>query len=145
MEWWLYVDTDGRVLQAVQTPGIPELDEVMSAGGVTLVRHDAFAGSTADIYVKGGEVHDVPPAPAEGMDWDVPSEQWVDRRSDAVLWASIRAERDRLVAACNWVVLAAFEGGTQVPAEWAAYRRALLDLPQTYSDPRAVVWPVAPQ
>jgi hypothetical protein len=43
----------------------------------------------------------------------------------------LRRERDRLLAESDWLVTKAAETGVQIPAEWAAYRQALRDLPQT--------------
>lgn len=57
------------------------------------------------------------------------------------LAAAARAERNRLLAACDW---------TQVPdapvdaAAWAAYRAALRDVPQQAGFPEVIDWPVAP-
>ena len=59
----------------------------------------------------------------------------------AAAWGAIRAERDALLAACDWRVLPDAPGDT---APWLAYRQALRDLPQTFSDPAAIVWPTPP-
>jgi hypothetical protein len=54
----------------------------------------------------------------------------------------IRAQRNRLLAACDW---------TQLPdaqcdqTAWAAYRQALRDIPQQDGFPASVAWPEAPQ
>jgi hypothetical protein len=55
-----------------------------------------------------------------------------------------RAERDRLLAACDWVASRAFETGQPVPAAWAAYRAALRALPQQPGFPAAITWPPVP-
>ena len=55
-------------------------------------------------------------------------------------WAVIRAERNALLAACDW---------TQLPdapvdsAEWATHRQALRDI-TTQADPFNIEWPVEP-
>jgi hypothetical protein len=55
-------------------------------------------------------------------------------------WAVIRAERNALLAACDW---------TQLPdapvdsAEWATHRQALRVI-TTQADPFNIVWPVEP-
>lgn len=59
----------------------------------------------------------------------------------AAAWGAIRAERDALLAACDWRVLPDAPGDA---APWLAYRQALRDLPQTFSDPAAIVWPTPP-
>lgn len=65
------------------------------------------------------------------------------RKPDAELWAIVRGIRDRLLAACDWTQC--LDSPAHVnKAEWAVYRQALRDIPQTYSDPVAVVWPTEP-
>ena len=39
-----------------------------------------------------------------------------------------RAERDKRLAACDWVVTKALESGGAVPSAWVAYRTALRDI-----------------
>ena len=39
-----------------------------------------------------------------------------------------RAERDRRLAACDWVVTKALESGGSVPSDWVIYRTALRDI-----------------
>ena len=62
-------------------------------------------------------------------------------------WKRIRAERTRLLAETDWVVIKARENGGQVPAAWKTYRVALRDLPAEqsaktkYSD---ITWPTQP-
>lgn len=55
-----------------------------------------------------------------------------------------RAERDRLLAACDWVVARAYEQGVPVPAPWATYRAALRDLPEQPGFPESITWPTPP-
>ena len=53
----------------------------------------------------------------------------------------VRAERDRLLAACDWTQV----NDAPVDASaWAAYRQALRDVPAQVGFPEAVEWPVAP-
>ena len=39
-----------------------------------------------------------------------------------------RAERDKRLAACDWVVTKALEAGGSVPSDWATYRTALRNI-----------------
>jgi len=39
-----------------------------------------------------------------------------------------RAERDKRLASCDWVVTKALESGGAVPSEWSTYRTALRDI-----------------
>lgn len=70
------------------------------------------------------EIPDLPPTPEE-----------IDAK-----WAEIRAERNALLAACDW---------TQLPdapvdaAPWAVYRQELRDI-TTQADPFNIVWPTQP-
>jgi hypothetical protein len=53
----------------------------------------------------------------------------------------IRAQRNRLLSACDWTQLA------DAPVDdlaWAVYRQALRDIPDQPGFPANVVWPVAP-
>lgn len=65
----------------------------------------------------------------------------------------LRQERDKRLAACDWVVTKANELGTEVPADWKTYRQALRDLPETATptldemgnlDVSSVTWPSEP-
>lgn len=62
-------------------------------------------------------------------------------------WKLIRAERTRLLAQTDWVVIKARENGGQVPAAWKTYRVALRDLPAEQSDKTKyseITWPTQP-
>ena len=62
-------------------------------------------------------------------------------------WKRIRAERNRLLAETDWVVIKARENGGQVPAAWKTYRVALRDLPAEQSDKTKyseITWPTQP-
>ena len=62
-------------------------------------------------------------------------------------WKRIRAERTRLLAETDWVVIKARENGGQVPAAWKTYRVALRDLPAEQSDKTKyseITWPKQP-
>lgn len=62
-------------------------------------------------------------------------------------WEAIRAQRNALLAQSDSAVLpdrwAAMTQEKQ--QEWSAYRQALRDIPQTYSDPQDVIWPIKPE
>jgi hypothetical protein len=77
------------------------------------------------------------------MTWDYLTPiDTTDDIPDEWVWERLRARRNALLTACDWTVLP-----DQPPArsaDWITYRQALRDLPDTTSDPREAVWPVAP-
>lgn len=69
-----------------------------------------------------------------------------DRLREA--WAALRAERDRRLAATDWIVVKYAELGQEMPEEWRRYRQALRDLPATLTDEQVLAgdipWPTRP-
>lgn len=63
---------------------------------------------------------------------------------DAEAWDAIRAERDRLLAACDWTQVADAPLTDADRQAWADYRQALRDIPQDYASADDVIWPEAP-
>ncbi len=57
---------------------------------------------------------------------------------------NVRAYRERMLQDSDWVVTKSYELGQPVPADWAAYRQALRDVPEQSGFPWNVVWPIAP-
>ena len=58
---------------------------------------------------------------------------------------SVRADRDRRLAECDWVTIRAMDTGTAMSAEWSAYRQALRDITAQDGFPWNVVWPTKPE
>ena len=56
----------------------------------------------------------------------------------------LRQERNKRLAACDWVVIRATSTDTPVPEEWKVYMQALRDLPANTEDPANPVWPTIP-
>lgn len=56
----------------------------------------------------------------------------------------VRAVRDRLLTLSDWTQAADAPLSGEQQAAWAAYRKALRDLPSVYSGEGAIPWPVAP-
>jgi hypothetical protein len=75
---------------------------------------------------------------------DLRTHKWLTARYAAEEWAALRAKRDELLAACDWVVVKAQEAGEDVPAAWVTYRTALRNLPAATSDASDPTWPSAP-
>jgi hypothetical protein len=59
-------------------------------------------------------------------------------------WSAIRSRRDALLAQCDWTQIPDAPLTDEQKTAWQAYRQALRDLPQDYSDPDAVAWPEPP-
>lgn len=57
---------------------------------------------------------------------------------------NVKADRDRLLAETDWVVVKAYESQSPVPQEWSAYRQALRDLPTQPNFPHDTMWPTKP-
>jgi len=67
----------------------------------------------------------------------------LDERTEA-MWRGIRHERNEILSQSDYMVIKAYETGTTLDSDWAAYRQALRDLPSSTSDVNAVVWPTKP-
>jgi hypothetical protein len=59
-------------------------------------------------------------------------------------WKAVRAERDRLLAACDWTQVADAPLTAAEKTAWAEYRQALRDVPQDFDSPDDVIWPEVP-
>ena len=66
-------------------------------------------------------------------------------RKDAEAATAARAERDKLIASCDWMAIKAFEAGTGVATEWATYRQALRDVSAQAGFPNDITWPTQPE
>lgn len=64
---------------------------------------------------------------------------------DAEAATAARAERDKLIASCDWMAIKAFEAGTGVATEWATYRQALRDVSAQAGFPNNITWPTQPE
>jgi len=58
---------------------------------------------------------------------------------------SVRADRDRKLAECDWVTIRAMDTSTAMSAEWSAYRQALRDITAQDGFPWNVTWPTKPE
>lgn len=79
------------------------------------------------------------------MTWDYTSSIDVlpaDQLPAEWVWERLRHRRDQLLAASDFRMVTDAPWGT---TPWAEYRQALRDLPANTTDPRAAVWPVAPE
>ena len=77
----------------------------------------------------------------------------VTRLNNAEPMRLLRVERNKRLAACDWIITMHKELGTNIPAAWKTYRQALRDLPASASpklnslhelDLTSVTWPTEP-
>ncbi|MGM6736604.1 tail fiber assembly protein [Vibrio parahaemolyticus] len=59
-------------------------------------------------------------------------------------WRLTRIQRDKLITETDWTQIPDAQISDEKKAEFLAYRQALRDIPQTYSNPDDVVWPDKP-
>ena len=63
---------------------------------------------------------------------------------DAKAAASVRTQRDRLLADTDWVVTKAKETSTNIPAAIKTYRQELRDISAAEGFPHTMTWPTKP-
>ena len=59
-------------------------------------------------------------------------------------WYVVRTQRDKLLYSCDWTQVADAAVSAENVAAWVTYRQALRAVPQTQTDPYAIVWPDLP-
>lgn len=64
--------------------------------------------------------------------------------SSEIGWHIVRDQRARLISETAWIRERAFDQGLPVPQEWLDYWQALRDIPQTFENPKDVIWPEQP-
>ncbi|GFM28146.1 tail fiber assembly protein [Novosphingobium sp. PY1] len=64
--------------------------------------------------------------------------------SEAEQWRALRKRRGFLLTASDWTQMPDSPLTDALRSDWAAYRQALRDLPETVTDPATAEWPVAP-
>ncbi|EII3108127.1 phage tail assembly chaperone [Vibrio parahaemolyticus] len=74
-----------------------------------------------------------------GIPKDVLATAWENQQ-----WSDIRVQRDARMAEVDWTQTLDCPLPDEKKAEFADYRQALRDIPQTYSNPDDVVWPTKP-
>ena len=72
-------------------------------------------------------------------------EQAYTARKNEEAATAVRAERDKLLASCDWMAIKAFEAGSTLSTEWATYRQALRDVTAQEGFPNEITWPTQPE
>lgn len=62
----------------------------------------------------------------------------------AQLADAARADRDRRLRDCDWVIIRAQETGAPMPTDWLGYRQSLRDVPDQNKFPFDIHWPTKP-
>lgn len=148
MKQWSFYDPESGLFSGRTYGGSEQLLELNTPKGLAAIEgsHDHLSKR---VNLLTGEVVDYqPPAPPdnefETFEWNAEVKRWISQPTTAAKARDVRAERDRRLAACDWVVAKALESGGAVPPEWSAYRTALRDLTGQLGFPENVTWPTKP-
>lgn len=138
MTHYIQFDADGRALFSSSTNG-----SITTLPGYHPSTHKQVAVLPEDLNLVywDGVLKFMPERPSRFHAFNYTTKAW-ELDLDAA-WAYVRARRDNLLLACDWVTLRAQEQGVQAPQEWLDYRQALRDVTQQ-EDPLNIIWPVAP-
>lgn len=94
----------------------------------------------------GSRFFDTPPSPGPRFRWN--GREWMETRSSDEVretnLAALRAERDRLLLASDWTMVADAPLTDAQRAAWRDYRQALRDMPENTENPAAPIWPAKP-
>ena len=82
----------------------------------------------------------VPFTPEEEAEWDAQEAAYAAGAAERA-WKEVRVERNTRLVASDWTQVA---DAPVDDLQWAVYRQALRDLPNSHSDPFGIVWPEPP-
>jgi hypothetical protein len=68
-------------------------------------------------------------------------EAFVAESNTNLAFKRLRAERDKLLSACDWTQIS---DASVDKVAWATYRQELRDLPENTIDPENPIWPIPP-
>ena len=135
------VTADGAVVQSLNP--VATIAKLMEAAS-TPAEYDKDTGQETKAKSYPDEATVYEEVDLDDEEFDLRAHKWLTSRYDTEEWAALRAKRDELLAASDWVVVKAQEAGEDVPAAWVTYRAALRNLPAATSDPANPTWPDAP-
>lgn len=96
------------------------------------------------VYLKDKVIVSKGARPSKFHVFDYAEQTWKDSRTADQAWASVRAERDALLAATDWTDT--FSAPVRLGSAydtWQTYRQALRDI-TLQTDPFNIVWPTKP-
>lgn len=148
MSTWSFFAASTGMLTGQRFTGPRDALEANTPAGCESVA-GAFDYLSQRVDLESGEVVDwTPPAPADDelqtWSWDAARRRWIATPTTAAHWQAVRARRNELLTASDWIVSRSVEAGNPVPQAWRDYRQALRDV-TTQADPLAIVWPVEPR
>lgn len=141
-------NTEGRVLDVITGPASSVVATTDAIRFPHIIVED-LPDVPERLYVHNGVLCEMPESPGEGHEFNYATREWeLDAATrNAAMLVGLRAQRDRLLALCDWT-----QGNdtplttTQVGA-WRTYRQQLRDMPTTYADVQTlseVTWPIPP-
>jgi len=150
-EYWTW-------LESVTTEGVPDYsgeDYEIVETNAPLSHESTVDGVTSTIsFYKSEHITSDLEGTYYHLKWDASKKEIVkDDTAKAAWelaeeWKRIRAERTRLLAETDWVVIKARENGGQVSSAWRTYRVALRNIPSEQSDATKyseITWPTRPE
>lgn len=124
------------------------------------IRHDSAFDGDVEILVNDAVMSPIPPGHTRQSPHPIPEGHYAVMRNGwnyvngaapeapdiatPAKWAEVRDERNERIAATDYIIMRALDQGQSVPADWAVYRQALRDVPNTQTDPFNIVWPPTP-
>ena len=128
-----YSATTGQVLYR----GEASDPSILATDAISILLDEMHDGG----WIENGIHHPLPEQPSTRHVFDYSLKSWVDPRTPETEWPMIRAERDRRLAATDWIQLPDVPLTTK--EAWAVYRQALRDITKQ-ADPFNIVWPELP-
>lgn len=122
------------------------ITEIMLSSGLKRTNPETFTEEElADAGYTGPYTRPSFDLETETQRWDAKIGDWVTEPiSNEELWSKIRAERNRLLAECDWTMVADAPESLNFH-EWEMYRQRLRDITNLYDNPKDVTWPVSPE
>jgi len=109
-----------------------------------LAEYDVYRCATQDIGEINNTTHQVVNGNIEQVDGVWTQLRTIEQRPLDEVSATIRSQRDRLLAEDDWVVIKAKETGGNLSAAFKEYRQALRDITEQDGFPYDITWPEKP-
>ena len=70
---------------------------------------------------------------------------WEDPMAVEIMWNRVKMVRQSMLAQSDWTQAQDSPISESVKEQWRSFRQQLRDIPQNFSDPREVVFPIPPE